>query len=85
VTRPVYRYRSTRSPGRPAGGSMPVDQVAVERACAGDRVVLTSAELRVAVVRLAGLSAGRVARRLDVSCRTVQRIRASVRGEAGDG
>ena len=54
------------------------DDVAVERACAGDRVPLRPLERREAVRRLtaAGMSAEQIADRLGTTARTVQRRRA---------
>jgi hypothetical protein len=56
-----------------------LDDVAIERACAGDPVGLTSAERAEAVARLtaAGVSANEIARRLRVTGRTVTRRRAA--------
>lgn len=54
-----------------------VDEIAVERACAGDPVVLTVAERAEAVRRLTerGMVAHEIAKRLRVAPRTVVRYR----------
>lgn len=60
------------------------DEVAVERAMAGDRVTLTPAEQYEAIVRLSDrrLSAARIAERLHISDRTVTRVLAASRAAA---
>jgi hypothetical protein len=57
-----------------------VDEIAVELACRGERVALTPPEFVAAVQRLAGSgeSSGRVAERLGVASRTVERVRAAL-------
>jgi hypothetical protein len=85
VTAPAYRYRATRSHrGRPAAGA-DVDEAKVYRAIGGERVALTAPERREAVRRLASTPTNRVAERLDLSWRSVQRIRATIRKEVSDG
>lgn len=85
MTAPAYRYRSA-SPhrGRPASGS-DVDEAKVYRAIGGERVDLTVPERREAVRRLARTPTNQVAERLDLSWRSVQRIRAAIRKEANGG
>lgn len=60
-----------------------IDEIAVERAKHGDRVVLTVAERVVVAAQLtrAGLVGSEIARRLGVSRRTVQRYRTRLRRE----
>lgn len=88
MTDPAYLYRPTRSAGwtgRPGRMENAVDSVAVDRASTGERLPLNAAERREAVRRLRGLSSNEVARRLDLSHRTVQRHRAALRRERRDG
>lgn len=63
---------------RPQSRDPHVDEIAVERAMAGDEVALTIRERAVAVQRLSqlGLSSRQIADRLRLSDRTVQRYRA---------
>lgn len=58
-----------------------VDQAAVQRLLSGSRVRSTRAERQEATVTLTrrGLTAWQIARHLDVSERTIQRLRARVR------
>jgi FixJ family two-component response regulator len=61
--------------------ALDVDEVAVDRACRGDRTVpLSSGEMRLAFEWLTGsrLSAQQIATRLGVSKRTVDRWRAGM-------
>lgn len=59
------------------GDGDPVDEVAVDLACAGERVRLSVAERRVAIARLtaAGYADAAIAERLRLASRTVLRIR----------
>lgn len=67
------------------GDSEPVDEVAVERACAGDLVTLTTDEKRAAVRLLAarGLGSGDIARRLRLSGDTTRRLLAETAAIGG--
>lgn len=58
-----------------------VDEVAVERACAGERVRLSSEERHLAILRLTeqGLSVREIAQRIGVTGRSVTRHRAQLR------
>jgi ATP/maltotriose-dependent transcriptional regulator MalT len=71
---PAARPRPILVPDR---FSAHVDEIAVEKAMAGDRVPLTVRERAIVVRRLtaAGLSARRIGERLGVTARSVQRYR----------
>lgn len=82
MTAPRYRYRSSRRPGRPAGSVRDVDEAKVFRALGGERVELTAGERREVVRRSARVQTNELALRLNVSFRSVQRIRAALREES---
>lgn len=66
---------------RPTSDPNDIDEIAVERACHGDRVTLTRAERRAAVHRLTkrGLSGPQIAERLGMEVRLVTRDRRAKR------
>lgn len=78
LTRAYWRNRTRR---RAQTRTPYVDPIAVERACAGDRVRLTRAERRTAVATLhgRGLTARTISTRLGITPRSVQRHRLALR------
>lgn len=85
-------YGRWHAAGKPAGGppspraayGRDIDEIAVERAIAGDPGVLNPVERRIAITTLtaAGLSAPRIAARIRCTKRTVERHRRAMRNEA---
>jgi len=77
TVRAYWRSRRRHRPGGPKDRSPHIDEIAVERAMAGDAVRLTIRERGEAVRRLtaAGLTARQVASRLHITTRTVVRYR----------
>lgn len=72
-----YQSRRDYTARRVKPPASDVDEVAVERACAGERVRLSSEERHLAILRLTeqGLSAREIARRIGVTGRSVTRHR----------
>jgi DNA-binding CsgD family transcriptional regulator len=76
--RAIWRRKRAPGLGGPRRRATDVDEIAVERAVAGERLTLTLRERGLAIDRLtrAGLSARQIGLRLGISDRTVGRYRA---------